>query len=369
MKKITVLLLLVVFIGCTSKGQIKNIHSEKNNLSQETIEKIINEELSEFMKPPYSAVSGAVYVDGRTYQFHSGKLINGEQPNNQTIYEIGSITKTYTGLILSQAVYDKKLSLDIDVRTYLNDEYPNLELDNNKPITLRHLITHTSGLPMNINCNNTEFTIEEQLSCFKNFTKDSFFKALKHTKIIDNSGENYRYSNAGVQLVGYILENVYQMPFQELLKKYVFPRSGERNTIIEINSDINVHLAIGKNSNGKTMPLENGFYEYAGGLKSSTSSMLDYIKMYLENNDTVVKESMSLLAGNVKYGRAFAWNTFDYDQPNKMLYHNGGTFGQSSWIAIYPNQNIGIFLVTNVLTDNSQGNLNELSNKIINRMN
>jgi CubicO group peptidase (beta-lactamase class C family) len=356
MKQIIVFLLILI----TSCKQ-----TEKVRLSQETIEKVVNKEISDFMRSPYTALSGAIYVDGKTYQFHFGKLTDEKQANNQTIYDIGSITKTYTGLLLAQAVIDKKLNLDTDIRKYLDSRFPNLKLDGNKSVTLRHLITHTSGLPMNINCNGEKTTINEQISCFDRFTKAKFFEALKKVNLIDRSGKNYHYSNAGVQLVGYILEDAYQMSFQELLKQYVFSRSGEQDTKTEINRDMLSRIAIGKDSNGKIMPLTKRFYQYAGGLKSSTNSMLDYIKMYLINNDSVTKESMRLLAGNTQHGRAYVWNTYNYDEAKKMLYHSGGTFGQSSWIALYPNQSIGIFLVTNVSTDNSQGDLNELSNGII----
>lgn len=359
MKQIIVLLLIFI----TSCKQIEEIR-----LSQETIEKVVNQEVSDFMQPPYTALSGVIYVDGKTYQFHFGKLIDGKQANNLTIYEIGSITKTYTGLLLAQAISDKKLNLEKDVRLYLDDTYSNLELDYNKPITLRHLITHTSGLPMNINCNDENANIDEQISCYDKFTKDKFFKALKKINLIGHSGKNYHYSNAGVQLVGYILEDAYKMSFEELLKQYVFSRSGEQDTKTEINMDMLSRIAIGKDSKGRVMPLTKRFYHYAGGLKSTTGSMLDYIKMYLLHHDSVTKESLRLLAGNTQHGRAYVWNTYNYDEAKKMLYHSGGTYGQSSWIALYPNQGIGIFLVTDVSTDNSQGDLNELSNGIIGKL-
>ncbi len=95
--------------------------------------------------------------------------------------------------------------------------------------------------------------------------------------------------------------------------------------------------------------------------------MLNYMKMYLESNDKVVKQAMGRLAGDVQYGRAYAWYTYNYDKENKVLYHNGGTFGHSSWIALYPDQKIGIFIVTNIVTADSQIKLNELSNSIISK--
>jgi len=365
-KTIGLLIVLVIATSCGRNTQVTTEKSKQSNNTQKNIERIVNEEITEFMKAPeFSALSGSIYVNGKSYQFHFGELLDATKPNNQTLYEIGSITKTYVGLLLSQAIYEHKLNLDDNIEIYLNGKYPNLKLDNNRPITLRNLITHTAGLPIFINCNKKGQTIEEQLSCFKTFTKEDFFEQLKNVKPIDKSGKNYHYSNAGIQLVGYILENTYQSPFDALLKKFVFSRSKEQSTYIKTNDNLNNRIAIGKNNKGEKMPLENGGYEFAGGLKSSTESMLKYIKMYLESNDPVIKQSMYLLAGNEKYGRAYAWNTFEFDQPDKMLYHNGGTFGESSWIALYPDKKIGIFLVTNVMTEDSQGKLNELSNKII----
>lgn len=342
----------------------------KANDAQDPIERIIAEEMAKLMKSPsYKAVSGVIYLKGKAHYFNYGKLSNEQQPNSNTVYEIGSITKTYTGVLLSQAVHDRKINLDNDVRRYLIGKYPNLVLTNGKPITIRHLITHTSGLPLVMNCDEHAQNVTTQITCFEKFRKEDFFKALKTVRPADNSGKNYHYSGVGIQLVGYILEQVYQMNHTELLQKYVFSRSKEKQTFLKLNQEGNPNISIGRNSEGKPVPLINGFYDYSGGMKSSATSMLNYIKMYLENNDAVVKQTMNQLAGDRLHGRAYAWNTYAYNTPKKMLYHNGSSFGHSSWIALYPNQKVGIFIVTNVVTADSQSRLNELSNRIIDRLN
>ncbi|UQB69350.1 serine hydrolase domain-containing protein [Epilithonimonas zeae] len=365
MKETISLFIFIILLGC--KQDVK-AQKEALQISQELIEKTINREASAFLKENYENLSGVVYVNGKSYQFHFGKLSNGRLANDKTIYEIGSITKTYTGILLSQAVQDKKVSLETDVRKYLKGSYPDLELEQNTPITLKHLITHTAGFPPTINCNIADQTTGQQISCFEHFTRDDFFNRLKTLSLIDKTGNNYHYSNAGVQLVGYILESVYQSSFEDLVKKYIFSRSHEDNTLFKVDYNDRSNVSLGKNSQKIPMPLINGFYNYAGGLKSSTSSILNYIKMYLDSDDSVVKQTMNRLAGNPQYGRAFAWNTYNYDQNKKMLYHNGGTLGHSSWIALYPNQKAGIFLVTNILTDQSQGDLNQLSNTIMDQL-
>ncbi|WP_370583544.1 serine hydrolase [Pedobacter sp. ASV12] len=89
-------------------------------------------------QPGYTAVSGVIYLNGKAHHFHFGQLQNGKKPNNHTLYEIGSITKTYTGLLLAQAVNDHKIGLDDDVRTYLDGQYPNLVLSGGR-LSLIHI--------------------------------------------------------------------------------------------------------------------------------------------------------------------------------------------------------------------------------------
>ena len=80
-----------------------------------------------------------------TYHYGTMDKKTMQLPDNQTIYEIGSITKTFTGTLLAQALLDKKISLDDDIRKYLPEKYPNLEYEN-QPILVKHLANHTSRL-------------------------------------------------------------------------------------------------------------------------------------------------------------------------------------------------------------------------------
>jgi CubicO group peptidase (beta-lactamase class C family) len=367
MNKLIVLVLgLFITLSCGKIKSPNNENSEQSKNKKSSVEEIINEELTEFIKSPdYSSLSGSIYVNGETYQFHFGELTDGTKPNNKTLYEIGSISKTYVGLLLSQAVIDGKLNLESDIRVYLpnGSNYENLKLKDS-PVTLRNLATHTSGLPVNLHCNNLDYP--EKLNCIKSYSREVFFDKLLKVKLIDDSGINYNYSNAGIRLIGYILEEVYSDTYTNLLKRYVFSKSGEQNTIYRLDENLKLEMALGKNSDGEIMPIASEFYASDGALKSNTSSMLNYIKMYMESQDAAVKQSLNLLTEkNNRLGRAYVWNTFEFNMPNEMFYHSGGTFGFSSWIALYPKKNIGIFLVTNVSNSNAQEELNQVSNKII----
>ena len=125
----------------------KTSFSQESNLD-DIISKIIKKNGDKFVKSKnISAVSIGIYKDGRTYTEHFGEVVKGKNnpPNDKTIYEVGSISKTITGYLVAKAVLEKKIKLEDDIRIYLEGNYPNLEY-NGAPITIKHLMTHTSGL-------------------------------------------------------------------------------------------------------------------------------------------------------------------------------------------------------------------------------
>ncbi len=92
---------------------------------------------------PEAQISLAVVRPGRTDQYYYAA---GPLPDAQSVYELGSITKTYIGWLAAQAVREGQLDLATDIRQYLEGDYKNLERDG-QPIQVRHLLNHSSGLP------------------------------------------------------------------------------------------------------------------------------------------------------------------------------------------------------------------------------
>ena len=117
------------------------------------------------------------------------------------------------------------------------------------------------------------------------------------------------------------------------------------------------------------MPLLSPYSWAEGGLTSNVDSITKYILYQLTSENPEVALSHELLVGDSSsHGRAYFWNTYEYDSSDQMLYHSGGSLGTSSWLAIYPKKKVGVFIAANVSTDNSQGKLNEISNKIVNKI-
>lgn len=333
-------------------------------------ESYVKVEINEFLDGEDAQIASISIVDkSQVYQYHLGKLSNGNSPNNQTIYELASITKTYTGLLLANAVVDKKVEPDTDIRRYLTKKhYSNLALSG-KYITLRHLATHTSGLPKDLAYSGEDVKKGLVIDKMSNYSQDKFFNDLGKLELLSVPGKQYRYSNAGTKLVAYILESVYNKPFELLIAETITAKSGELHTKFQRIERGLDDVTTGTNQFGIQMPLLSPYGWAEGGLTSTVQSITSFMRYQLSSENPEVSLSHTFLAGvREANGRAFFWNTFEYDSEDQMLYHSGGSLGTSSWLALYPKKNIGIFIVTNTSAGNTQGQLNELSNKIYDKL-
>lgn len=354
---LTSVLILFSLVACNVKDEVD-------------FESFVLAEINEFLNEEEAQVASiAIVNDGKIYQNHFGKFCSGASPDNHTIYELASITKTYTGLVLAKAVHDKKVKLDGDIRVYLEGQkYKNLERSG-KYITLRHLATHTSGLPKDFAYSEEDVEkglIIERLSAY---SKEEFFNDLRRVSLRSVPGGKFQYSNAGTKLTAYILESVYNKPFESLIHEIITAKSGEQNTRFQRSQQGLDSVTTGNNQKGDVMPLLSPHSWAEGGLTSTTESLTKYLLYQLTSENPEVALSHELLAGDSSgHGTAFFWNTYEYDSQVQMLYHSGGSLGTSSWLAIYPKQNLGVFIVANVSTEYSQGKLNEISNKIVSKI-
>ena len=231
----------------------KKMFAEDTN---KNIKKLIDSAANEFIgKPLIKSTSIAICYKGQEYIGHYGEFEKNKknEPSNETIYEIGSISKVLTGTIMAHAVLEGKLDLEDRVDTYLKEEYPNLSFQDH-PVRIKHLLTHSSGLP-NILPKSLEDLITIDFlkketpvkinSILKEYDKETFLKDL-HTIGMDTiPGFKYSYSSAGTELVAYILEKVYQDDFENILVGFLADKLGMTETKIRLNEDEKKNLAIG----------------------------------------------------------------------------------------------------------------------------
>lgn len=337
-----------------------------------SIESVVSRAALHYMNSPSRiGLSVGVYWKGELFTSHFGTTERERQltPSDSTLYEIGSITKTITGVLLAKAVVDKKVSLHDDVRKYLDGHYPNLEYRGH-PVRLSHLLNHSSGLPRmlpdkphlfeNPDYDSLPFVLT---SIERGYSKQQFFEDLREVTIDTIPGIKLRYSNAAAQLLGYILEHVYKMSYEELVLTWISRPLNMPDTKLFITKEDEKNLARGYNGNGLLMPRTAS--GAAGGIYSTIKDMLNYCRFQLDESNPVVKLSHQPTWGDIRfYANGLNWHMEARDGQPPKIFQSGGTAGFSSFMIIYPGLDIGIVLLSNVSDQHSQGQLSQVAQNI-----
>lgn len=271
--------------------------------------------------------------------------------NDDTLFQIGSITKTFVGIMAMMLVEEGKLDLDEPIRTYL----PGFKVPDDEAAskaTLRHLFTHTAGwvgdwFPSGID--HGPDAVEHYVRTMVDDPQDMPL------------GELISYNNAGYNLAGRILEVITGKVFSDLIKEMIFEPLGMTNTYI-----LPWDMMTKRFASGHT-PTENGVQVAdpwfigrssgpAGGIISSVKDMLKYIKFQLGDGTVNGKKLISegsfdaLHTPQVKFTPSHSIAlTFwvDDSRSTRTMGHGGGTVGQISLLTIVPEHDFGLMLVTN----------------------
>lgn len=369
-------ILLFGFFFCYFLGiaQMDKENIPSDNKLKTKIDSITHKSIVAYLKKTGRVgLSMGIYHNKNSTTYHYGSTQKGMQvlPSDQTVYEIGSISKTFTGTLLAQAVKDKKVHLDDDVRLYLDGKYPNLEYQGH-PIRLSHLVSHISGLPnflpdnpgifQNTNQDSLPFVLTRILD---QYSKQSFLEDL-HEVVIDTiPGYKFRYSNSSPQLLKFVLERVYQKTYADLLQQFISRPLNMNQTTPKFNEITLENLAKGYNAKGLPMPYIPSSLDAAGGIFSTISDMLQYLKFHLNEKNEVVAMSHQIITGDIDtYAIGLNWQEVMVAGKYKKIWQSGGTFGFSSYCVIYPDLDIAIVFLTNEADNTAQTELGQIADKI-----
>ncbi|MFN4313200.1 MAG: serine hydrolase [Chitinophagaceae bacterium] len=295
-----------------------------------------------FRYPKANSLTIGIIKDGKKYIYTYGEADkgNGELTKQDILYEIGSITKTFTTTVLAQAVLEKRVLLTDDVRKYLPGNYPNL-VYKGKPITLLNLANHTSRLP-SLPVDIGDKSNYNPLNPESHYDSAMFYDALGEVSIDTFPGYRFQYSNWGISLLGHILENVYEQPLSSLIEKYVTTPLGMNNTKYS-TSITERQVAVPHSENGKRVPIANeGNFSPAGGLCSNINDMLEYLHAQLKEKEASIKLTHEHTANNIGLGWGVRKNGFVTE-----IQHNGATQGSTAHISAFLELGSGCIIMVN----------------------
>lgn len=325
--------------------------------------------VADFTKPAGNlALSVAVAQDGHTRFYNAGTRALGARArvDEHAIYEIGSITKTFTGLLLAHAIKEKRLKLSDPVNQHLPAGFGNLAHEG-RAVTLADLVTTTSALPDNIpdwrvmlhDVEPRELPVE-YAKLLRDYGSANFLADLKATRLVGLPGRTPRHSNAASQLLAIVLERLHQQSYERLIGRYIERPLGMRSGTGGVPDSLLVTGYDGLAMPPLTMPI----IRPAGGLRYSAADMVRYIKAQIAGHDPAIALTHEPLWGSADaQGIGFHWIVSKTADSITYLRHSGGTFGFSSYCDFYPAQRYGIVLLTNRAGD-FQDKLQQLADSV-----
>ncbi|HJS14631.1 MAG TPA: serine hydrolase domain-containing protein [Rheinheimera sp.] len=352
-----------------------------DNVPTKDLEAEIDEVAATLIEQPllHSTSIGVVYR-GKEFIRHRGDMDAGKPspPTDATLYEIGSLSKTMAGTLMANAVLERKLSLDDDVRIYLQGAYPNLQYKG-EPIRIRHLLSHTSGLPNMLPERANEvlenFTDQrtplELNAIYTNYSKADFFKDLHAVEIHRKPGKDYAYSSSGTELTAYILETVYKSDYESLLRSFLRDSAVMTDVSIRLNDAEATRLAVGYHSDNAvpTTPMPQLPWGASGNVKATVPEMVKYLKFQLAGGAVVTESHRPLVEFDSEFSVGYFWNIISDDRLKGLYYaHHGGVPRSQCYIYIIPKYDLGIFVITNQSGDQTARAMEAAINALVEKI-
>lgn len=364
MKKSILLFLIGITFSCAAQ--------QNTSFSEKQILLLMDKSAGVLMEnSKANSVSIGIVKDGKTYTKHYGEIDKDKnnQANNNTVFEVASITKLFTGLLMAQAVLEHKINLNDDIRKYITGSYPNLEYEG-KPIRIKDLVSFRTGFNKDLpdtselrkNPNDSSYIGFKKLD--DSYSREKFFQDLKTIKLDTLPGTKFKYSNGSVQLAAHILENIYHKNYETLLKENILSKLNMTSTAL--NPDKNTVIANGYNGK-KLMPnISDNLWGAAGYLKSTLDDLTKFIAFELNTQNKIVLESQRNLLDSDSDWNGYFWDGIQVDNNGRNCWKHGGAFGTQNMFLVYPERNLGISIIVNISNEKTS---NALGNAIVNLSN
>jgi CubicO group peptidase (beta-lactamase class C family) len=293
-------------------------------------------------------VLGILEPDGSTRILSHGSAGEGARPlGRQTLFEIGSINKTFTGTILADMVARGEVSLDDPVQRYL-PESVRVPSRNGRQITLLDLATHRSGLPRMP----SNFVAAPTGNPYSTYDIPLIYAFLNGHELRRDIGAEFEYSNLGFGLLGHALGRAVGKEYRDLVRERILEPLGMRMTSYGRAGDVAAWHAIGYDEDGDAAPFWDAGEAIAGagGLRASVEDMLVYLRAQLGPADSDVERAMRV-AQQVhhpypQFGIGLAWRVQTRDG-RTIVSHGGGTGGFNTFIGFDPERRTGVVMLTN----------------------
>ncbi len=352
MKRFAYAILLVSTVLVPANAQVTFIDSQAD-----AIESLLTDKFGDSNS---GMVIGLIDEHGRRV-FSSGKLDNdtNRHVDGDTLFEIGSVTKIFTVLLLQDSVRRGELQFDEPVESFLSDSVT-MPSYNGKKISLLNLAVQDSGLPHFPDNLSDKPLGELPLKNIKEFsdayTVEDMYRFLSSYKLPQEPGESFQYSNVGMALLGHVIEKRTGKTYECLVVDRICHPLNMKSTLITLNPELKSRLARGHWLDGEQSEhIDFQAFASAGSLLSTANDLLHFLSANLgirqvELTPLLANMQVNRHKGSPQFGRtAMPWvDNGVYNPPgSELLGHSGGGLGTIAFIAIDKKKRRGVVVLTN----------------------
>ena len=295
-------------------------------------------------------VVGVIDAKGRRVIAYGSLAKDDKRPlNGDTIFEIGSMTKVFTSLVLMDMVQKGEVAVTDPVSKYLPATVKVPER-NGKKITLQDLSTQSSGLPRMP----SNFKPKDDTNPYADYSVQQLYQFLSGYKLTRDIGAQYEYSNLGVGLLGHVLTLRAHMSYEAMVKSRILDPLGMNSTRVTLTPAMKARLAVGHGPGMSVVPnWDIAALAGAGALRSSANDILTFLAANLGYTKTPLAAAMAAElsirrpAGAPDMQIAYAWH-IQTRNGNSIVWHNGGTGGYRTYMGFDPKSRAGVVVLTNI---------------------
>ncbi len=320
-------------------------------LSDADIRKILIERI-DAQQQSVGVVVGIIEPTGRRVVTYGRMAKGDDRPlDGNTVFEIGSITKVFTSLLLTDAVERREVTLADPIAKYLPSQV-RAPQRSGRSITLQDLSTHTSGLPRLP----TNMSPKDPLNPYADYSVDELYQFLSGYQLTREIGEQYEYSNLGGGLLGHLLARRAGMDYEALVRARITGPLGMKNTSMTLSPEMKARLATG---HGQLLqPVANWDLPTlagAGALRSSADDLLTFLAATLGYAESPLASAMAAMTairrptGVQGLDIALGWHILT-GNGKEVVWHNGGTGGYRTFIGYDAKARVGVVVLSNAGT-------------------
>jgi CubicO group peptidase (beta-lactamase class C family) len=272
--------------------------------------------------------------------------------NADTVFEIASLTKIFTALLLADMAHKGEVTPAAAVSTCLPAQVK-LPQHDDKQITFIDLATHTSGLPLRP----TNLASQSALDKYAGYTVEQLYQGLAAYSLTRDAGSQFEYSNWGYALLANALAHCARQSYEDVIAARITQPLGMNDTRLEPSASMRTRLAAGHDEHLQRVPNEGrGALDGAGGLFSTANDLLKFLEVFVGRSKSTLTEAIPMMletrrpTDDPTTRMALGWRVSG-KEGKQVVWSNGRADGYRTFMGYNPQTHVAVVALANAATN------------------